>query len=235
MAGFEPAYRQLLRSGNFSARVHTARQALRDCALCAWACHVDRVQTVGFCRTGQHAYISSAFPHMEEEAPLRGTRGSGTVFFARCNMRCQFCQNYEISQLVEGEPLRAEQLAALMLRLQALGCHNINLVSPSHVIPQIIEAVYLAARQGLCVPLGYNTGGYDALAGLQLLEGIVDTYMPDMKYADAELAQRYSKSPDYPAHNRAAVRKMHRQTARRIAHQAGLRMEQQRGWPLHRL
>jgi putative pyruvate formate lyase activating enzyme len=211
MARFEPAYLHLLRSGGFEARVQAAQAALRDCALCPWACHVDRTQKIGFCRTGAEAIVSSAFPHMGEEDPLTGIYGSGTIFFAQCNMRCQFCQNYEISQLGEGRPISTERLAEIMLRLQAAGCHNINFVSPTHVIPQIITAVYLAAQQGLSIPLVYNTGGYDALEGLRLLDGIIDIYMPDMKYADATLAQKYSKIRDYPHHNQAAVREMHRQ------------------------
>ncbi len=148
---------------------------------------------------------------MGEEDPLRGFRGSGTIFFSLCNLRCPFCQNYEISQEGEGQAVSVEQLAGLMLQLQSLGCHNINFVSPSHVIPQIIAAVYIAAEAGLSIPLVYNTGGYDSLAGLGLLDGIIDIYMPDMKYADPDLGQRYSKIPDYPARNRAAVREMHRQ------------------------
>lgn len=211
MARFEPAYLQLLRSGDFEERVRAAQAALRDCALCPWACHVDRTQKIGFCRTGAEAIVSSAFPHMGEEDPLTGVNGSGTIFFAQCNMRCQFCQNYEISQLGQGQPVSAERLAGMMLRLQAAGCHNINFVSPTHVIPQIIAAVYLAAQEGLRIPLVYNTGGYDAVEGLRLLDGIIDIYMPDMKYADAALAQKYSKIRDYPRHNRAAVREMHRQ------------------------
>lgn len=211
MARFEPAYLQLLHSGGFEERVRAAQAALRDCALCPWACHVDRTQKIGFCRTGAEAIVSSAFPHMGEEDPLTGVNGSGTIFFAQCNMRCQFCQNYEISQLGQGQPVSAERLAELMLRLQAAGCHNINFVSPTHVIPQIVAAVYLAAQEGLRIPLVYNTGGYDAVEGLRLLDGIIDIYMPDMKYADATLAQKYSKIRDYPRHNRAAVREMHRQ------------------------
>jgi len=207
----EPSYRRLLREGGFPARVEQARAALTDCNLCAWACHVDRRHQTGFCGTGTEAIISSAFPHMGEEDPLRGWRGSGTIFFSRCNLRCQYCQNYEISQIGEGHPVSAEELAAIMLRLQALGCHNINFVSPSHVVAPIITAVHIAAQAGLRIPLVYNTGGYDSLAALHLLDGIIDIYMPDMKYADETLAQRYSKVPDYPAHNQAAVREMHRQ------------------------
>jgi putative pyruvate formate lyase activating enzyme len=211
MSSFKPAYRRLFNEGKFPERVRRAENALQDCDLCAWACHIDRTQKIGFCRTGDKAIVSSAFPHSGEEDPLRGWRGSGTIFFSLCNLRCQYCQNYEISQDGEGQPISHEQLAGLMLQLQALGCHNINFVSPSHVIPQIIAAVYIAASAGLNIPLVYNTGGYDSLAGLALLDGIIDIYMPDMKYSDPALGQKYSKVRDYPAHNRAAVREMHRQ------------------------
>ncbi len=211
MPGFEPAYRRLLAEGDFPARVEAATAAMTHCTLCAWECGIDRTQRTSHCRTGTEALVSSAFPHMGEEDPLRGTRGSGTIFFANCNLRCQFCQNYEISQLGDGHAVSTEQLAEMMLRLQARGCHNINFVSPSHVIAPIIAAVHIAAQRGLAIPLVYNTGGYDSLDGLRLLDGIIDIYMPDMKYADARLAQRYSKIPDYPARNQAAVREMHRQ------------------------
>lgn len=211
MPGFEPAYRKLLREDGFAERVWQAQTALKDCDLCAWACHVDRTQKIGFCRTGTEAVVSSAFPHMGEEDPLRGFRGSGTIFFSLCNLRCQYCQNHDISQHADGQPVSAETLAAMMLRLQAMGCHNINFVSPSHVVAQIIAAVHIAAEAGLNIPLVYNTGGYDSLAALKLLDGIIDIYMPDMKYADPALAQRYSKIRDYPTHNQAAVREMHRQ------------------------
>jgi len=208
---FEPAYIRLLRNGTLAERVQQANNALHDCALCAWSCHLDRAQKTGNCRTGMQPLVSSAFPHHGEEDPLRGWNGSGTIFFSFCNLRCQYCQNYEISQYGEGQPLTPAQLAAQMLQLQALGCHNINFVSPSHVIPAIIEAVFLAAAAGLHIPLVYNTDGYDSLAGLQLFDGIIDIYMPDMKYADASIAQQFSKCPDYPTHNQNAVREMFRQ------------------------
>jgi putative pyruvate formate lyase activating enzyme len=211
MADFEPAYRTLLREGGFPARVQQAQAALKDCDLCAWECHVDRTQKIGFCRTGADAIVSSAFPHMGEEAPLRGVRGSGTIFFSLCNLRCQYCQNHDISQHAAGSTVSVEHLAALMLQLQGIGCHNINFVSPSHVVAPIIAAVFIAAEAGLGIPLVYNTGGYDSLAALRLLDGIIDIYMPDMKYADPVLAQRYSKILDYPARNQAAVREMYRQ------------------------
>jgi putative pyruvate formate lyase activating enzyme len=211
MSRFEPVYRHLLAAGGFAERVAQAQAAITDCTLCAWECHIDRTRKFGPCRTGKEAVVSSAFPHMGEEAPLRGWRGSGTIFFSLCNLRCQFCQNHEISQRGNGQTMTASALAALMLQLQAVGCHNINLVSPSHVIPQIIMALAIAAEQGLNLPLVYNTGGYDSLDGLRLMDGLIDIYMPDMKYADPELAERYSKVPNYPARNQAAVREMHRQ------------------------
>ena len=157
------------------------------------------------------ARVSSYFPHHGEEDPLRGTGGSGTIFFSFCNLRCQYCQNYEISQLGEGREVTADEIAAMMLALQAAGCHNINFVSPSHVVAQIIEAVAIAARKGLRLPLVYNTGGYDSLPALSLLDGIIDIYMPDLKYDDPVVAVRFSKIREYPRRNRAAVKEMHRQ------------------------
>jgi putative pyruvate formate lyase activating enzyme len=155
--------------------------------------------------------VASFHAHFGEEAPLVGSHGSGTIFFSWCNLRCLFCQNYEISQLGEGEAITPDTLAMMMLVLQQRGSHNINLVSPSQVVPPILEALELAVEYGLTIPLVYNTGGYDALATLALLDGIVDIYMPDMKYADAAIAQELSGIKDYPAHNRAAVKEMHRQ------------------------
>jgi putative pyruvate formate lyase activating enzyme len=148
---------------------------------------------------------------MGEEAPLVGRNGSGTIFFSYCNLHCAFCQNYIISQLGEGEPVANETLANMMLSLQARGCHNINLVSPTHVVPYILEALDTAAAKGLNLPLVYNTGGYDALETLKLLDGIVDIYMPDMKYSDEKTAERLSGIKDYPEINQAAVKEMHRQ------------------------
>jgi putative pyruvate formate lyase activating enzyme len=148
---------------------------------------------------------------MGEEDPLRGRRGSGTIIFSRCNLRCQYCQNHDISQNDSGELVEPERLAAMMLELQSHGCHNINFVSPSHVVPQILAGVYIAAEAGLRLPLVYNTGGYDSLTTLQLLDGVIDIYMPDMKYSDAKIARRYSKIPHYPQVNLTALREMQRQ------------------------
>jgi len=210
---FEPAYVKLLRSGELKRRVAEAYAHLEACDLCAHHCGVNRhVTTKGaVCRTGERAVVCSYHPHFGEEAPLVGHGGSGTIFFAWCNLRCQFCQNYEISQLGEGREVEAEQLAAMMLRLQSLGCHNINFVSPSHVVAQILAGLLLAAEAGLRVPLVYNTGGYDSMEALRLLDGVIDIYMPDMKYANADTARQYSKIRNYPAVNRAAVKEMHRQ------------------------
>jgi len=221
--GFEPAYLNLLRTGELQARVAQAYELLSICDVCAWHCRVDRrAGQVGVCRTGERAKVSSYGPHLGEEDPLRGWRGSGTIFFTRCNLKCQFCQNHDISQTDAGREVEPEELAAMMLELQAQGCHNINLVSPSHVVPQIMAAVLIAAQAGLRLPLVYNTGGYDSMEMLRLLDGVVDIYMPDMKYADAETARRYSKIPNYPQVNRAAVREMHRQVGDLQVNEKGL-------------
>ena len=155
--------------------------------------------------------ISSYSPHFGEEAPLVGRHGSGTIFFAYCNLRCLFCQNYTISQLGEGSAVDREELARMMLALQAKGCHNINLVSPTHVMPYILDALELAVSMGLHLPLVYNSGGYDSMETLKLLDGVVDIYMPDMKYSDAKIAEQLSGIKDYPTVNRAAIKEMHRQ------------------------
>ncbi|MEW5868820.1 MAG: radical SAM protein [Chloroflexota bacterium] len=209
---FEPAYVKLLASGELKERAARAYQQLANCDVCAWACGVDRLSGVlGVCRTAEKARLSSYGPHLGEEDPLRGWRGSGTIFFARCNLRCQYCQNHDISQADAGNLVEPQDLAAVMLELQHMGCHNINLVSPSHVAPQILAAVLIAAQAGLRLPLVYNTGGYDSLATLALLDSVVDIYMPDMKYASAQIARHYSKIPHYPEANQAAVKEMHRQ------------------------
>jgi len=155
--------------------------------------------------------VSSYGPHFGEESPLVGKYGSGTIFFTNCNLRCLFCQNYSISQLGEGERVSKEELALMMLSLQARGCHNINLVSPTHVVPQILEALDIAVESGLHVPLVYNTGGYDSVETLSILDGIVDIYMPDMKYGDENIARELSGIENYPQVNKAAIREMHRQ------------------------
>jgi putative pyruvate formate lyase activating enzyme len=181
--------------------------------LCARYCHVNRRLGIegAVCRTGERAVVASYGAHHGEEEPLRGRRGSGTVFFSWCNLRCVFCQNWDISRKGIGRETEPAGIADMMLDLQREGCHNINLVSPSHVVAQIIAAVHDAAQRGLRLPLVYNTGGYDSLEALALLDGIVDIYMPDMKYGDSGLARKYSKVRNYVEANQAAVKEMHRQ------------------------
>jgi putative pyruvate formate lyase activating enzyme len=211
-AVFEPAYLELLHSGQLVQRVREAYRRLEACDICPRNCRVNRrAGETGVCRTAEEAIVASAGPHFGEESPLVGRGGSGTIFFSWCNLRCQYCQNFAISQMGEGQPVLPDELAALMLDLQERECHNINFVSPSHVVPQILAAILIAAQAGLHIPLVYNTGGYDSLATLALLDGVVDIYMPDMKYADASIAERYSKVPDYSQINQAALREMHRQ------------------------
>jgi putative pyruvate formate lyase activating enzyme len=209
----EPAYLPLLRSGELKRRVAEAYARLEACDICARECGVNRrLSTEGAgCRTGERAIVSSYGPHFGEEEPLVGRGGSGTIFFSWCNLRCQYCQNYEISQVGTGQQVEPEDLAKMMLSLQSQGCHNINFVSPSHVVPQILAGLLIAAQAGLRLPLVYNTGGYDSLKTLALLDGVVDIYMPDAKYADPGVAQRYSKIRNYPAVNQAALKEMHRQ------------------------
>ncbi len=212
MTDNDPVYVELLESGELEKRVNEANSHLEACDVCPLDCGVNRTAgELGICMTGEKAQVSSNFSHRGEERPISGYRGSGTIFFTRCNLRCVYCQNADISQLSFGKDTNAEDLAGIMLSLQRSGCHNINLVSPSHVVPQIIEAVYLAAQRGLKLPLVYNTGGYDSLEMLLLLDGIVDIYMPDMKYGDEASARKYSLVKDYPKINQAAVREMHRQ------------------------
>ena len=210
---FVAAYVALSVSGELAARAGRARQHLAACDLCARYCRVNRLRGIegAVCRTGERAVVHGFGPHHGEEDCLRGTRGSGTIFFSWCNLRCVFCQNWEISQKGVGRAVEPAELAAMMLALQAQGCHNINLVSPSHVVAQIIEAVAIAARKGLRLPLVYNTGGYDSPEALGLLDGIIDIYMPDMKYGDSNIARMYSKVRNYVEVNRAAVKEMHRQ------------------------
>lgn len=211
-ATFRPAYLNLLESGALEERIRQANALLSPCKLCPRNCQAERLAgKQGVCRTAALARVDGWCAHLGEESVLSGRHGSGTIFFCGCNLRCVFCQNYEISQGAAGREMSATELAAAMLELQERGCHNINLVSPTHVVPQILAAILIAAQAGLRLPLVYNTGGYDALETLRLLDGVVDIYLPDMKYADAKTAERYSQVKNYPAHNRAAVREMHRQ------------------------
>lgn len=217
------SYCDRLESGVLAERVAQARERLRRCHVCPRHCAIDRLEgDLGFCLVGAKPFVSSYGPHHGEEAPLRGWNGSGTIFFASCNLRCIYCQNYEISQLREGRDVSAEELADMMLSLQEQSCHNINLVTPSHQVPQILEGLLLAAQRGLHLPLVYNTSSYDDLEMLRLLDGIVDIYLPDFKYADAEAGLKYSKVPGYPEIAKAAIKEMHRQTGDLVIDERGL-------------
>lgn len=211
MPPFEPAYLLLLSSGELKARAEQARDHLKACDLCARHCGVNRYTHLGFCRTGVQANVASIGAHHGEERPLSGWAGSGTVFFSRCNLRCVFCQNHGISQRNSGRPMSDAELADAFLALQQEGCHNLNLVSPTHVVAAILPALVLAVERGLRLPIVYNTGGYDSLEGLELLDGVVDIFMPDMKYDDPAVSRRLSHAAVYPQANRQAVRAMHQQ------------------------
>jgi len=198
--------------GSFSETVRKLWERMNQCTLCPRRCKVNRSKgQIGFCGIADMPVVSSVGPHFGEESVLVGSGGSGTIFFAGCNLGCIFCQNFDISHYRHGRQVTIEQLAKAMLDLQNYGCHNINFVTPTHVIPAIVAAIELARRQGLSLPTVYNTGGYDSVETLKLLDGYMDIYMPDMKYSDSEVAQELSTAPDYPEVNFAAVKEMHRQ------------------------
>jgi putative pyruvate formate lyase activating enzyme len=218
-----PAYLELWQSGELAGRVELGLKKLADCVLCPRNCHVNRLaDNKKVCRTGRYATVSSHFAHFGEERCLRGKYGSGTIFFSWCNLRCVFCQNYEISCMGEGRSTQPEELAEMMLQLQEQGCHNINLVTPEHVVPQILEALLLAVEHGLRLPLVYNTSAYDSLDSLRLMDGIVDIYMPDFKFWDPENARRYAKAPDYPETARSAIKEMRRQVGPLVIDDQGI-------------
>ncbi len=208
----KPAYLSAHTNGTLAKRLEQALEALRCCELCPRRCRVDRTAgQTGVCKTGRNAVVASFAPHFGEEGPLVGRFGSGTIFFSYCNLNCVFCQNFEISRGEEGNATTAAQLAGMMLALQNQGVHNINLVSPSHIVPQILEALPEAIDNGLNIPLVYNSGGYDSVETLRLLDGIIDIYMPDIKFSSDIPALFYCGAPDYPQVAREAVREMHRQ------------------------
>ncbi|MFQ5848147.1 MAG: radical SAM protein [Candidatus Methylomirabilales bacterium] len=209
---YEPGYVALSRSGELERRAEQALGMLACCTVCPRDCEINRLQgEKAVCKTGRYAAVGSYFPHFGEEDCLRGWRGSGTIFFSMCNLRCVFCQNYDLSQEGTGRETRPERLAQMMLELQEEGCHNINFVTPEHVVPQILEAVPLAVRMGLRLPLVYNTSAYDSLESLRHLDGVVDIYMPDLKFWDPDVSKRLAKAKDYPAAAAAAIKEMHRQ------------------------
>lgn len=207
-----PSYIKLFESGELRRRAGRAREIIRCCTLCPHECRVDRTAGGrGRCRSGDQPVVSSFHAHMGEESCLVGRYGSGTIFFTNCNLACIFCQNYDISQLGYGDGISFERLAEMMLALQKRGCHNINFVTPSHMVYAILEALLIAVPRGLDVSLVYNTGGYDSVETLALLDGVVDIYMPDFKYMDDDTAWKLSGARDYPERAKAALMEMHRQ------------------------
>ncbi len=209
---FEPAYIELHRAGRFGKRLSSALSALEHCSACPRDCRVNRAAgETRVCGTGRYARVASASPHFGEERCLSGWAGSGTIFFSLCNLRCVFCQNWDISQRAAGEEFGPAQIAGVMIALQNRSCHNINLVTPEHVVPQVIEAVAEAIPRGLSIPIVYNTSAYDSLGSLELLDGIIDIYMPDFKFWGKETSRRYLKAKDYPERARESILEMQRQ------------------------
>jgi putative pyruvate formate lyase activating enzyme len=209
---FKPAYIDLFNKGILRERAEEALRRLSDCRICPRHCGVNRrADEKGRCGAGKDLEVASFGAHFGEERPLVGRNGSGTIFFAHCNLKCSFCQNYDISHPGDRAPAAPDNVAKIMLALQQQGCHNINFVTPTHYVPQILAALLPAAEGGLRVPLVYNTGGYDSVETLRLLDGVVDIYMPDLKFMDSDPAGRYMEAPDYPAVVKAAIEEMHRQ------------------------
>lgn len=208
-----PSYLELEEKGVLSQRIEKLYSNYENCHLCPRDCRVDRTKgETGKCNATSKVKVSSAFPHFGEERPLVGKRGSGTIFFSNCNLRCVFCQNYKINIEGEGVEISDERLAAMMIKLQKMGCHNINLVTPSHYVPNIVNALQMAIKKGLHIPLVYNTAPYETLETLQLLEGIIDIYLPDCKFMDPEYAAKYSgETYNYPYYVKMALKEMHRQ------------------------
>ncbi len=205
-------------------RIEAAYALLESCRVCPRECGVNRLndERQGFCRSGLNPVISSVSPHHGEEPPLSGTKGSGTIFFTNCNLRCVYCQNYPISQMGNGVERSPGELACQMVYLQQQGCHNLNLVTPTHFMPQILKAAGIARERGFNLPIVYNTSGYESLEAIRLLDGIVDIYMPDMRYSDDRMAVKYSAAPHYAEINRAAIKEMYRQVGNLVLDGSGI-------------
>jgi putative pyruvate formate lyase activating enzyme len=209
MKDFKPAYLDTQKKGLLDEKIDSSYKLLESCVICPRKCKVNRIEgKVGFCKTASLARVCSYFLHSGEEPPISGGRGSGTIFFSYCNMNCCYCQNYKFSQLGEGEEVEVERLSQIMLELQEMKAHNINLVTPTHVMPQILRALSLAIPKGLNLPLVYNTSGYELPKMIELLSGVVDVYLADMRYADSNKSLKYSNARNYPEYNQAAIKKM---------------------------
>jgi len=225
MSVFNPFYINSHQTGRLKEKIEKSHAVLNDCRLCPRDCEVNRLAgETGICRTGEKARVSSFNAHFGEEAPLVGTKGSGTIFFTHCNLLCSFCQNYDISHEGYGEDVSDTQLAEIMLALQNTGCHNINFVTPTHVVPQILSALEKAIDKGLSVPLVYNSGGYDKPSTIKLLDGVFDIYMPDFKFWSPDVAQKICQAADYPQTARRALTEMHRQVGDLTTDASGIAM-----------
>ncbi len=220
---FIPSYVRLFEEGELSQRIKLLKGLLKECQLCPRECQVNRLKgEVGYCGAGSELMVSSAFPHFGEESPLVGFHGSGTLFLTYCNLRCVFCQNYDISHLGKGEHSTPSDLARAMLRLQEIGCHNINFVTPTHFAPQIVASLPEAIEKGLRLPIVYNCSGYESIEVIQLLEDVVDIYMPDAKYMDEKFSRRFSNAPDYPEVIKKVLKEMHRQVGDLVTNSMGI-------------
>ncbi len=209
---FTPSYINLFEKGELNKRVELLQEFIKECQLCPRQCHVNRLNgEVGYCGAGSDLMVSSAFPHFGEEPPLVGFNGSGTIFLTHCNLRCIFCQNYDISHLGRGERITLSDMARAMVKLQEMGCHNINFVTPTHYASQILASLPKAIEWGLRLPIVYNCSGYESIEVIRLLEGVVDIYMPDVKFMDEKYSKRYSNAPDYPEVIKKVLKEMHRQ------------------------
>lgn len=209
-----PSYLKAYESGKLKLTSDQLYDMLKDCSICPRNCRVNRLkEEKGFCKTGLKPKVVNFMPHYGEEPPVSGAKGSGAIFFSNCNMACVYCQNFEFSQKGVGREVDSVELAQFMLKLQELGCHNLNLVTPTHVLPQILKALLIAIPKGLKLPLVYNTSGYELKSVIELLDGIVDIYLTDMRYTDNDIAEQYSNTPDYPRYNQEAVKEMHRQVS----------------------
>jgi putative pyruvate formate lyase activating enzyme len=207
-----PSYITLHEKGELRQRIKLLKEFLKECRLCPRECRVNRLDgEAGVCQAGSELMVSSAFPHFGEEPPLVGYQGSGTIFLTHCNLRCIFCQNYDISHLGGGEQITSSDMARNMIRLQEMGCHNINFVTPTHYAPQIVGSLPEAIEKGLRLPIVYNCSGYESMEVIRLLEGVVDIYMPDVKYLDEKHSKRFSNAPDYPEVIKKILKEMHRQ------------------------
>jgi len=218
-----PGYIELCKTGDLKRRIEALNDILKECKLCPRECGVNRIEgEIGVCKSGADLMVSSVAPHFGEEPPLVGFHGSGTIFLTHCNLRCVFCQNYDISHIGRGHITTSSEMANYMLRLQKMGCHNINFVTPTHYLPQIVASLPEAIDSGLKVPLVFNCGGYESLEVIRLLQGIIDIYMPDVKYADGRVAKKYSMSPDYPDVIKKVLLEMYRQVGNLKTNQDGI-------------